>query len=197
MKPLRPVLQSARLLAGPLCLAYDTVSFHRARVTVLTEKGQIPMDAHWAFGTHREGSSEVLGCWVAHPLAQLDVEAVGRELRERGLETVGWLALSEGANPTPIATGKDPAEQLVAVGDRLLPGHANRGMGASALMASRLSASLTRHGAFASEEAAKDFVARVLQRLEQAYCWESSSSGCNGAGVRPASLASRIRGMTT
>ena len=81
MKAQGPVLHSARLLAGPLCRAYDTVSLHRARLTVFAADRRMLMDAHWAFGTHRDGSPEVLGCWLGDRLSQLDVETVARELR--------------------------------------------------------------------------------------------------------------------
>lgn len=198
MKPQGAVLQSARLLAGPLCCAYDTVSLHRARLTVLAADSRMLMDAHWALGTHCNGGSEVLGCWLGHRLAQLDVETVARELRERGVETVDWwMKSSVGAISKSTAQDTDHPEPRLASGDQLPPEHANRGIAVAALMASRLSASLTRHGAFASQEAARDFVARVLQRLEMAYCWESSSSGCNSAGARPASLESPMRSMMT
>jgi transposase-like protein len=150
-------------LSRPLCRRY-VLCIADAVVVRWRHAGHFrERELHWLFGWLADGECEPLGAWMG-PQALRQMRA---ELKDRGVQSVRHVALLHDA--LPESEGAACAIELAFPG-AMTSSRPPLWPVAEAMavdIRQRLGRAVRRHGSFANETAALDFVAGALQRAER------------------------------
>lgn len=163
-------------LEKPLCSRYAFAEF-KILVLPVNDDGAVRDVAwRWALGLYKPGAYELLGAWPS----QASHEYVSCNLHERGVERIDAIADDYGIHrrsrfaraviwPPKVASEEVGASRaLHAFSRRQLAAVQSTGAVASQLQ-SCLARAIRRHGPFADEAAAADFLVQRLQRADQRF----------------------------
>jgi len=129
---------------------------------------------HWGLGALADGQLEILGAWPPHVGGPSTGQAIGSDLRRRGVEVIHYLAGSgpDGLNAALCSTF---SHAIVLRGDwhpsvedvgRRHTRIIRSASGAVHELRRRINQAVDRHGSFPSSEAAGSFVSAKLVALE-------------------------------
>jgi hypothetical protein len=180
-----------------LCCRYLVVQFGRLRVRV--RQGGVTATSHWlwALGLFKDGSSHVLGAWRDDGPAS--PQKIAADLHDRGLERIRALAADDQALRGALARFRPRRRRATlaglaasgAFGPRMRRAFA-WAEAAGAAMQGRLAGVVKRHGPFASDAAAADFIAQAFQRADRdllADWWDRSRPARFGELAAAAAVA--------
>jgi hypothetical protein len=161
-------------LSRALCFSYVLADFRTLHLPVREgdEVRQAPW--RWALGLFKQGQYEVLGAWPA----RVPVQAVAKELHDRGIEHIKAISADEGVDCTttyPNAVAWPPVRDPHAAGPLSSAGtfgpRRRAALQSAAATAERLQASLTRtikrQAPFADEGAAVAFLMHALENADR------------------------------
>lgn len=180
-----------------LCCRYLVVQFSRLRVRVGQGDVTATSDWIWALGLFTDGNFNVLGAWRDEgPATSLKIAV---DLYGRGVERVRALAAdSEGLRGAMVRF--KPRRRCATLAGLATSGAFGSRMrrafawteAAAVAMHGRMARVVKRHGPFASDAAAADFIAQAFQRADRdllADWWARSRPARFGEAAAVAALA--------
>jgi hypothetical protein len=188
------VVRLGDIAGRPLCSAYDVVHLSLLPVEVEHSCAVQARTICWALGTHRRGSTEVVGSWFTDGSADLGFDSVESSLAQRGLVRIKCLVRS-GDKQVDAAPGRSldgagtaaawQEMTCVSKADDRLRDQQVRTVATAVRFGRELSRTLCKR-VFQSDQVALEFLGQELEQLERRLCWTAQSrSRRNRTRARP------------
>ncbi|HEY0956264.1 MAG TPA: transposase [Roseateles sp.] len=153
-----------------LCCRYTVVQFGKLQLPMRIDGVLTTAEWHWALGLFTDGQFDVLGAWCDEGPAM--AQRIAADLHNRGLERVTALAADDGLIAAVRGLGikvceHAAAERASSAASSRMQQAIRRTDTAAQHLQERMSRAVRKHGPFADEAEAADFIAQAFQRAER------------------------------